>query len=111
MLDKDPTTWTAGTWILAFGMAIGGGVINWYSKFKDKHPKAFSFFEFIFEILVSGFVGLGSFMLMVAFDQSAVLCAVASGIGGHMGTKLITLVEKFIEFRFKDMEKSSHEPE
>ena len=37
MPEKDPTTWTAATWLLALGMAFGGGVVNWYAKVKRGH--------------------------------------------------------------------------
>lgn len=32
MPEKDPTTWTAATWLLALGMAFGGGAVNWYAQ-------------------------------------------------------------------------------
>ena len=41
MPEKDPTTWTAATWLLALGMAFGGGAVNWYAKVKRGHTRAF----------------------------------------------------------------------
>ena len=40
MPEKDPTTWTATTWVLALGMAFGGGVVNWYAKVTRGHTRA-----------------------------------------------------------------------
>ena len=34
MPEKDPTTWGLATWLLALGMAFGGGAVNWYAKVK-----------------------------------------------------------------------------
>lgn len=48
MPEKDPTTWTAATWLLALGMAFGGGgAVNWYAKVKHGHTRAFNIIELI----------------------------------------------------------------
>lgn len=39
MPEKDPTTWTAATWLLALGMAFGGGAVNWYAIAVSTVPK------------------------------------------------------------------------
>ena len=78
MPEKDPTTWTAATWLLALGMAFGGGAVNWYAKVKRGHTRAFNIIEFIGEIFTSGFVGLGVFMLLAALDQPVGICAESS---------------------------------
>jgi hypothetical protein len=99
MPEKDPTTWGAATWVLALGMAFGGGVVNWYAKVKAGHTRAFNVIELIGEIFTSGFVGLGVFMLLAAFDQPLGVCAAAAGVGGHMATRLLFAVERAIERR------------
>ena len=77
MPEKDPTTWTAATWLLALGMAFGGGIVNWYAKVRRGHTRAFNIIELIGEIFTSGFVGLGVFMLLAAFEQPVGVCAAA----------------------------------
>lgn len=99
MPEKDPTTWTAATWLLALGMAFGGGIVNFYARVKRGHTRAFNIIELIGEILTSGFVGLGLFMVLDAWDQPIGLCAAAAGVGGHMSTRLLFAVERAIEAR------------
>lgn len=97
MMDKDPTAWAHTTWLLAIGMAVGGGIINWYSKVKRGHTRLFNFAELIGEILTSGIVGVGTFMALAALDQPMGICAAAAGIGGHMGTRLLFILESKFE--------------
>lgn len=105
MPEKDPTTWTATTWVLALGMAFGGGVVNWYAKVKRGHTRAFNIIELIGEIFTSGFVGLGVFMLLAALDQPVGICAAASGVGGHMATRLLFAIERAVEARLDNLAK------
>lgn len=97
MPEKDPTTWSMATWLLALGMAFGGGIVNWYARIKRGHTRAFNIIELIGEIFTSGFVGIGVFMLLAAWDQPMGLCAASAGIGGHMATRLLFAVERSIE--------------
>jgi hypothetical protein len=104
MLEKDPTTWSYTTWMLALGMAASGGVINWISRLKSGHTRAFNILELLGEIFTSGFVGVGVFMAVEALDQPMGLCAAAAGIGGHMATRLLFALEKLLESRINKME-------
>lgn len=97
MPEKDPLTWTLGTWALALAMAMGGGLVNWYAKLRSGHVRVFSFVELIGEIFTSGFVGLGVFMLLNSWNQPAGLCAAAAGVSGHMATRLLFAVERAVE--------------
>ena len=101
MPDKDPTTWSSATWALAFGMAFGGGIVNWYAKVKRGHARAFNIIELLGEVFTSGFVGLGVFMLLAAWDQPVGVCAAAAGIGGHMATRLLFALERILESKLR----------
>lgn len=105
MPEKDPTTWNAATWLLALGMAFGGGIVNWYARVKRGHTRAFNIVELIGEIFTSGFVGLGVFMIFAGFDDPVGICAAASGVGGHMATRLLFAVERMIEARIDNLAK------
>jgi len=98
---KDPTTWSLATWALAVGMAFVGGFVNWIAKVKQGHTRVFNFAELIGEIIISGFVGVAIFMLLASYDQPMGVCAAASGISGHMGTRLLFLIEQFIAHKIK----------
>ena len=57
MPEKDPTTWGLATWLLALGMAFGGGAVNWYAKVRRGHARAFNIIELIGEIFAR--IGVG----------------------------------------------------
>jgi hypothetical protein len=97
MLDKDPTVWGLNTWLLALGMASAGGVINWLARIKKGKTRPFNIIELLGEVFTSGFIGVGVFMAMNSFDQPIGLCAAAAGIGGHMATRLLFIIEKTLE--------------
>lgn len=99
---KDPTTWSLATWALALGMAAIGGLVNWCAKVKKGQARAFNILELIGEVLTSGFVGVGAFMLLASLDQPIGICAAAAGVSGHMATRLLFLVEQLIEKKVKD---------
>lgn len=97
MIERDPTTWTLATWALASGMAVLGGLVNWWTRVKRGHARAMNFVELIGEIVTSGFVGVVAFMLLDALDQPIGMCSAASGISGHMATRILFLAERNLE--------------
>jgi len=103
MPDKDPANWSSATWALALLMPLGGGFINWYARVKTGHTRAFNVLELLGEVFTSGFVGLWVFMLLASYDQPAGLCAAASGVSGHMATRLLFLIERAAEQKFGKM--------
>lgn len=105
MLEKDPTTWTMATWLLALGMAFGGGAVNWYARVKRGHTRAFNMIELMGEVFTSGFVGLGVFMLFEGMGQNLGICAAGAGVGGHMATRLLFAIERAIETRIDSIAK------
>ncbi len=104
MLEKDPTTWSQSTWILAISMAASGGIINWLGRIREGHTRAFNIMELFGNIFTSGFVGVGVFMAAESLDQPIGLCAAAAGIGGHMAARLLFAVEKLLEKKITDLE-------
>lgn len=97
MPEKDPTNWGVAIWILAAGMSVAGGLVNWYSRIKAGHTRAFNILELLGEVFTSGFVGIGAFMSLQALDQPLGICAASAGIGGHMATRLLFAAERLIE--------------
>lgn len=109
MPDSDPTTWPALTWVIALTMALSGGLINWLGQSKKYKAGQFSIFELFGELFTSGFVGVGLFMLIDSMNQPLGLCAAAAGIGGHMATRFLFLVERRIELKLmQDLDEHHH---
>ena len=108
MPEKDPTTWAAGTWALAIAMAVGGGIVNWYTRLRRGHVRVFNFIELFGEIFASGLVGLGTFMGLAGLEQPVGVCAAGAGIAGHMGTRLLFALERAAELRIDSFTKKSN---
>lgn len=64
---------------------------------KSRSPRVFSLMELVGELFTSGFTGLGVFMILGAWEQPAGVCAAASGISGHMGARLLFVLERAAE--------------
>ncbi len=101
MPDKDPSAWTWATWLLALGMGFSGGVVHWWARMKARQPRIFSLMELVGEMFTSGFVGVGVFMLLNTWDQPPGLCAAAAGMGGHMGARLLFMLERSVEAKLR----------
>jgi hypothetical protein len=100
--ESDPTTWPAITWIIALAMALSGGMINWLGQSKKIKAGQFSIFELFGELFTSGFVGVGLFMFVDSLHQPLGLSAACAGIGGHMATRFLFLIERRIEAKLLD---------
>jgi len=101
MIEKDPTLWGISAWIFALSMPIAGGLVNWYGKIRQGRTRIFNIVELVGEIFTSGFVGLGTFMLLASYDQAPGVCAAFAGISGHMATRILFLIEQYIEAKGK----------
>ena len=88
------------TWLLALCMAVGGGVVNWMGQTRNTENSVFSVFELMGELFTSGFIGVGVFMVAETLNQDIGICAALAGIGGHMATRLLFLIERFIAGKF-----------
>lgn len=102
MPEKDPTNWPIAAWLLALIMALLGGLIDQWVKYKQGHPRDFRWMESLAKVCVSGFVGMGAFMALEAWWPPGV-CAAASGMAGYMGIEVLTLMRTGVAVRIKDL--------
>ena len=101
--ERDPQNWSIATWAIAISMAAGGGVVNWYARVKAGLSRPASLVELAGEIFTSGFVGIGTFMLLASFDQPTGFCAASAGVSGHMATRLLFSIERMLELKINNM--------
>lgn len=101
MPDKNPENWPIAAWLLALIMALVGGLIDQYVKYKQGHPHEFRWVESLAKVFISGFVGIGVFMVLENWWPPGV-CAAASGMAGYMGIELLTLMRTGVAVRIKD---------
>ena len=84
-------------------MAIMGGTARYLGQLNSKQ-KIFSLVEFIGELFISGFTGLIVALACEAYLVSWHWTVIAVAISGHMGGRLIAMIElaiaKFLRKRF-----------
>ena len=101
-MDKDPTTWSAATWILVSCTGLAAGLINWYMKHSQGKARPINVLELIGELFVSSIITLGVYMALESYYPIGVSIAVAGGCG-HMGTRFIYVFELIVESRLREL--------
>lgn len=94
---KDPLAIPLRQYGLMLGLALFGGVVNWYSKVRKGELHVTSISALIGELATSAFSGLLAFYLCEWKQVDPVLTAAIVGIAGHMGTRGITWVESILK--------------
>lgn len=100
MIEKDPTTFTALTYLWVFLLAISGGVVRFIRRLgrTDKKLTPFDICIKLFgELIISGFAGVLTFYLCEFYEINALLTAVLVGISGHLGGSAIDKIGKIFE--------------
>jgi hypothetical protein len=96
MIDKDPTSYEALTYVWVIALSTWGGVASYIRRFNNGGRK-FSLPEFVGEMCISGFVGVMTFFFCEAAELPQIVAAALIGISGHMGSRAIFLFEKTLE--------------
>lgn len=100
MPEKDPTTYTALTYLWVGLLAMGGGLVKFIRRLNEQEKPQNLWLVFIKlagELIVSGFAGLITFYLCEHLNISPLLTAVSVGISGYMGGNFIDLLSKKFE--------------
>jgi hypothetical protein len=102
-MPRNPSSWGHSTWLLAVVMSMAGGIVNWYANVRKGYSRVCNIAELVGEIFTAAFVGIGVFMLAAALDQPEGICAAFAGIGGHMGSRLLFIAERWLESAIERM--------
>lgn len=78
-------------------IAMIGGILSFYRKWKEGKVRAFNITEFVGEIVVSGVCGVVGYWLLQGFEVNPYLQAAGVAIIGHMGTRAIFIAEQAVE--------------
>lgn len=103
MPEKDPTSYSFLTYVWVFGLAILGGVVSFMRKLQAGHTKVFNLVEFFGEIVTSAFAGVIAFWLCENAGFSPLATASIVGVSGHMGSRAIFLLEKWLAKQFPNL--------
>lgn len=82
---------------IMFGVAMLGGFLSFYRKWKEGSVRAFNITELFGELFVSGCCGVFSYWLFKGLGVNEWLIAAGVGIVGHMGSRALFLAEKTLE--------------
>lgn len=83
--------------VTMLAVAMIGGALNFYKKWKDGNVRAFNLTEFVGEVVISGACGLLCYWTMKGFGVNEWLTAASVGIVGHMGSRAIFIAENAID--------------
>ena len=89
--------WFTYAWVAL--LSFWGGCANYVAKVR-KGESRFNLLEIFGEMIVSGFAGVMTFYICAASHTPEVVTAVAVGISGHMGARVITQIERWITNKF-----------
>lgn len=100
-VTRDPLSYPIRTYGFMLGFAVFGGMVSFYAKIRKGEVEATSLTHFVGEIATAAFAGLVVFYICeyAKFDQ--ILTAPIVGISGHMGAKIIALIEEEAKRRAK----------
>lgn len=90
-------SWVTYAWVGV--LSVWGGIANYVAKLR-RGDSRFNLLEIFGEMIVSGFAGVMTFYICAASHTPEVVTAVAVGISGHMGARVITQIEIWISDRF-----------
>lgn len=99
MIDKDPMTYPLITYAWVLFLSGWGGAVSFIRRVKSGQTRPHNIVEFIGEIVTSAFAGVITFYLCEASGISPLMTAVLVAITGHMGTRGIYQLERFVEAR------------
>lgn len=100
MPTRDPSTFTAVTYLWVIGLSLWGGVVSYARKIKNKQTPRFSINEAIGEMATSGFIGVITFYLCEFADLDRLVTAAMVGISGHAGSRAIFQIENLLRDRY-----------
>lgn len=97
MPEKDPTNYSLLTYAWVLLLATLGGAVNFIGKVREGVSRPWNFTEFIGEIITSAFAGIMTFYLCEWSGTPPLLTAALVGISGHMGSRAIFRLERWVE--------------
>ena len=91
---NDPQNYSIWTYLWVLALSAWGGISHNIERIKKGELKKFRFVDLIYDIVVSGFIGILTFWLCEYANLDGALSAVFIGVSAHMGTRAIAPLEK-----------------
>jgi predicted CDP-diglyceride synthetase/phosphatidate cytidylyltransferase len=84
--------------------------VNFSKKLRDARTTPFRLTEFVGEIATSSFAGLLTFWLCESAGVDRLIAACCIAISGHMGSRAVFKIEKFLEAKMGGTPPAEHGP-
>ena len=101
MLDKEPKhEWFSFPWLTYFfviAFSVWGGIVNLIQRYRMAKNRRFSLTESIGELTISAFAGMVVYYICVGIKLHESLMAAFVGIAGHMGSRIIYVLECWLK--------------
>lgn len=97
MPEKDLMSSAFTPYILVGVISIWGGIASYIRKLRSGVFIRFSFAELVGEIVISGFVGIVTFLICQSYNVDLMLTAAFTGICAHMGSRAIFVMETAVD--------------
>lgn len=94
---RSPFDYGVLTYIWVLCLSAFGGIVNFSRKLRDARTTPFRLTEFVGEIATSSFAGLLTFWLCESAGIDRLITACAIAISGHMGSRAVFKIERFLE--------------
>lgn len=96
-MDKDPSNYSWLTYLFIVSFASLGGFVNLLQRYKLAKDRRFSILEVVGEFATSAFSGLLVYYICAHFNIDENLTAAGAGMAGHMGSRLIYMLEHILK--------------
>ena len=94
---KTPWGYTLKEYGFVLGMALLGGVVEWYAKVRRGELNAGNITALVGELTTSALAGLLAFFVCEWLGVNQLLAAAVVGISGHMGARALALGETWLQ--------------
>ena len=97
--ETGPLAYSLLTYTWVFVLSAWGGMVSFHAKVKKGITRYCNIAELLGELFSSGFVGVLTFWLCEYSHLNQLLTAAFVGISGHMGARVIFLMERKLQSR------------
>lgn len=99
-MNQDPTEYPLKQYGFMLAIALLGGLVSWITKVRKGEASAYNVMQLVGELATSAFAGLLAFWLCAYMNTPGPLMACLVGVAGHMGTRAISVFERWAEQRW-----------
>jgi hypothetical protein len=101
VVAKTPWSYSLKEYGFVLGMALLGGVVEWYAKVRRGELNAGNITALVGELTTAALAGLLAFFVCEWLSVNPMLAAAVVGISGHMGARALALAEAALQSRVR----------